>query len=114
MSARQHMTQRAGTQRPVETSDGGGGVTETYVSYLTAVPCWWSPISNAETIFSSQMGTNPTGRVYMPRATDIDERDVITSVVDRQGTMIMDGPLRVEAVIKRLDHLEIYCTQRRS
>jgi hypothetical protein len=112
MPARTLMTQRASTERGADVSDGGGGYAEVYTPLLTDVPCRWAPISNAETLFSSQMGTNPTGRLFMPLGMDVSETDRIVAVTDRRGRPLAYGPLRVEAVIRRQDHLELYCTAR--
>jgi hypothetical protein len=112
MSVRTAMKMRANTARPTEVNDGGGGVTRSFATRLTGVPCWWSPISSSENTVAAQTGVSPTSRVFMPKGTDITEADQVTEIRDRLGVLLIQGPLRVETVIPRRNHLDVYCTAR--
>jgi Phage head-tail joining protein len=107
MSTRSIMTQRAAIERNTPVSDGGGGYNDSWAEIASAVPCRaWAP-SARTVVFSDRPGVQDTRIVLMTKDTDVHEGDRLTSINDRKDNQVFDGPLIVDSIITRADHLSL-------
>jgi hypothetical protein len=117
MSARSAMTHRATIERLTHSSPGatedewghaaapeGEGDWE---ELEAAVPCrvWYS--SEREVTDGDKTAAIEDRRAIMPLGTDVTEGDRILSVTDRRGNELFAGPIRIESVGRRIDHLAL-------
>lgn len=108
MKTRFMMRHRTTIERNTPASDGGGGYTESWSTIASSQPCHAWYISTDEPVTSDRPGTIDTRAILMPLGTDIHEGDRLLSVTNRTGTKtIFDGPLSVDAVGERPDHLRL-------
>lgn len=111
MSARTAMRQRCTLERKTEVSDGGGGVTVTWATLQADVPCWaWFDAERRPELQTD--GDRPTAvedrRVMVPVGTTVKEGDRVLSVKDRLGAVIHTGPMLIDLVGRRRDHLLLF------
>lgn len=76
-------------------------------THLMDLPCrlWYS--AGREVIDGTKTAAIEDRRVIVPKETDVNVSDRIAKVTDRQGTLIYGGPMRIESVGRRQDHLEL-------
>jgi Phage head-tail joining protein len=107
MNTRFFMKYRATIQRVTRTSDNGGGYSDSWSSSSPNVPCFAWTLGTREVILSGRPGVQNTRVVLMSKSTDIQEGDRLVSVNNRQGVVVFDGPLVVDSVDERPDHLRL-------
>lgn len=109
MSARQRMRQRATVERQmqVKRDDFGGRGTPDWREHLTELPCRIWQTSGREVTDGQKIVAVDDRRMIVPLDTDVTTRDRIATVTDRQGTELYAGPMRIESVARREDHLEL-------
>lgn len=76
--------------------------------HLASLPCraWYA--SGREVIDGGKSAVIEDRRMIVPRDTDVKEEDRVASVVNRKGEAIFAGPMRIEAVGRRRDHLALH------
>lgn len=76
-------------------------------THLIDVPCraWFG--TEREVTDGNKTAAVEERRAIMPLGTDVTEADRILSVKDRKGTVLFDGPIRIESVGHRQDHLAL-------
>ncbi len=113
MSARGAMIQRATIQRDTATStdDWGGSVAPTFTDHLISVPCraWFQ--AGREVIDGDKTAVVEDRRIIFPKDTDVTEADRVTSVTNRKGIEILPGPMVIESVGLRQDHIIALVTE---
>lgn len=107
MTARSQMWMRCSLERNVETSDGGGGTTQSWVSSYTDLACVWWAEAGDERVIGGQVVRRNMDRLLVPLNTGVTARDRVSGVRDRLGNRIADGPMVIDSVNRRRDHLEL-------
>ena len=76
-------------------------------THLENVPCrvWFD--SEREVTDGSKTTAVEDRRAIMPLGTDVTEGRRLLSVTDRRGTELFAGPIRIESVGRRQDHLAL-------
>lgn len=106
MSARQAMRQRADIERDASGSDDWGGQgSPDWQPHLAGVPCHFWTAQGRAVVNGQETAVIEDLRLLLPLGTDIASTDRIGRITDRLGVPIVDGPLLVEAVVQRADHL---------
>jgi len=86
--------------------------TPSWSNHLAAVPCRsWAGSSgggagSGESVTTARTAVLLDRRVVVPLGTDVTEADRVASITYR-GTELLDGPMLIEAVVNRTDHLEL-------
>ena len=108
MGARQRMTMRASTERPVPTGaeDPFGNAVTGNTPVLVSYPCYWQAKSERVVRDSSKNVSIAEHLILFPLGTDVQERDQITSITDRRGRVLKNTRLGVLPVVRREDHIE--------
>ncbi|MBS3927090.1 MAG: head-tail adaptor protein [Sphingomonadales bacterium] len=109
MSARQRMRQRATVERQMQTNRDpfGGKGTPDWRPHIDDLPCFiWQTSGREATDGEKTVAVNDR-RMIVPLDTDVTTLDRIASVTDRQGTELYAGPMRIESVARRSDHMEL-------
>lgn len=110
MSARRWMRLRTAVERKtVDPSDPYKQ--ESWETVAAEVPCWrWSTASRR---FTSDEAAVPIKdlRLVVPLGTDVRGDDRIGDVVTRRGRVVQYGPVRVDVIETRTDHLELSLTE---
>lgn len=109
MSARQRMRQRATVERQMQTNRDpfGGKGTPDWRTHLQDLPCMIWQTAGREVTDGEKVVTVDDRRMIVPLGSDVTAQDRIASVTDRQGTELYPGPMRIESVARRTDHLEL-------
>lgn len=109
MSARQRMRQRATVERQMQTQrdDFGGRGTPDWRTHITELPCHLWQKSGREVADGQKVVAVDDRRMIVPLGTDVTTKDRIALVTDRLGTELFEGPMRIESVARRADHLEL-------
>lgn len=116
MSARDAMRQRTTIERlaappapPGEQDEWGGQPTPSAATWnvlAAGVPVWsWSTLERE--VLGEKAAVVEDLRAIVPRGTDVTERDRLNGITDRRGNVVRPGPLMIEAVVNRRDHLEL-------
>lgn len=100
------MNQRAVVERSSSTSDTGGGFTKEWTTVNTIRCRVWS-VSAIEIIASGRPESINTRIVLTPRNADVKVGDRLVSITDRKGTVLFSGPLMVNAINEKPDHLQL-------
>lgn len=74
---------------------------------LATVQCWAWSTTRREQIGTEKNAVLEDLRMIVPLNTDITENDRIASIKDRRDRVKFGGPLRIEAVVRRVTHLEV-------
>lgn len=91
-------------------TDGWEG-TPVWQPHLTGLLCRWWVRDGREEVKDGQTVVPLTEtRLIVPLGTDVTERDRVTSVTYRGGT-VQDGPLGIRAVLVRRDRIELALTE---
>jgi hypothetical protein len=71
------------------------------------IPCrlWYS--TGREVIDGTKSAPIEDRRMIVPVDTDVNVADRVAKVTNRRGTLLYDGPMRIESVGRRQDHLEL-------
>lgn len=101
------MRMRCSIERSVQIPDGGGGTSQSWVTSYAGLPCAWWAESGDEQVIGGQVVRRTMDRLLIPVGTVVTPRDRVTSVKDKQGDLIADGPIRIDSVNRRRDHLEL-------
>jgi head-tail adaptor len=113
--ARGRMRHRATVERATATPDGGGGETLGWNTHIASLPCWTWFDARREGALEETQGDKVTvledRRMIVPLGTDITEKDRIAVVKDRRGATLFAGPMRIESVGRRDDHMELYLSE---
>jgi hypothetical protein len=113
MGARATMRERATIQRDAsqaaESGRRGQKPEPDWQDHLTAVPChvWFNA---GREIVGTDNAVVEDRRMLVPKGTDVTESDRVSAVTDRRGNALegFDGPMRIETVGARADHLVVY------
>jgi hypothetical protein len=113
MTARSVMRHRCTTLRDHAGPDNWGdqGPSD-WEPNLTGVPCYaW--LDKAERVIGTDQDVMLVEmRLLMPLGTDVLESDRVAEVTDLHGsTTILDGPLLIDTIGRRLDHLVLLLKQ---
>lgn len=107
MSARGTMTHRAKIERPTTGTDSWGNPgAPVWNTHLADLPCraWFQKgrelVGDLNVVIEDR-------RMVCPRDTDIVEGDRVAEVKDRRSRLVFDGPMRIESVGRRKDHLAL-------
>lgn len=89
--------------------DANAGIADSpnFQNLGAAVPCYLWTSAGREAESTGQVTVVEDLRALIPLGTDITVTDRIATVVDRLGQTVDAGPLTVEAVLRRNDHLEL-------
>jgi hypothetical protein len=106
------MRQRCAFQRLFEIPDSGGGFNDAWSDYLTDVPCrtWW--VSGTEVAVGSRIEYASSQILLVPLDTNVTTADRVARITRRDGTLLVDGPLNIESIGRRPDHLHLVLTSR--
>ena len=85
---------------------GGKGAPD-WRSHVDNLPCFIWQTAGREVTDGEKVVTVDDRRMIVPLGTDVVATDRIASVTDRQGTELYAGPMRIESVARRSDHLEL-------
>jgi head-tail adaptor len=114
MGARQTMRMRCTLERNVETSDGGGGTTQSWVTSYTGLACRWWAEQGDEVVAGGQVVRRNRDCLIVPLGTNVTPRDRVAVITDRRGLVIVSGPVWIDAIDRRRDHLELKLSERRT
>jgi hypothetical protein len=94
--------------RNAGTADGWKGTSANWQPHLTNQPCrGWIDTSRERPTEGSDI-TLSNRTVLLPAGVDVVARtDRVVSVTDQDGNTILDGPMRIHAVINRPGHIEL-------
>lgn len=110
MGARQKMTMRCTIQRNAGATDDWGGTTPDWQTHLADVPCYayiQGRAAGREQVTEDRAVFLEDRRVLMPLDTDVTVAHRILQITDRQGQVLYDGPMTIDAVTRRRDHLQL-------
>lgn len=112
MSARTLMRHRCTIQRNIAAPNSWNNPgTPGWDQHITDQPCHaW---------FNSGRTLTPAGeevsvldiRLLLPKGTDVLDTDRIENVLDRRGNVVMAGPLIIDAIGPRKDHIALTLTE---
>jgi hypothetical protein len=89
------------------TDDGWGNpLAPDWQDHETDVPCRVVVDAGREPVDHDRTVTLVDMRLLLPLDTDVTERDRVSSVIER-GAEYHEGPLGIEAVLRRRTHLEL-------
>ena len=74
---------------------------------LQSHPCYWQVQRESFIADGRKVMALASHFMLMPQGSDIAENDRVTAVTDRKGRAFKSNTLRVMAVVRREDHLEI-------
>jgi len=102
------MTMRAVVERASYALDPWGlpGL-PTWNSHIASLACYSWANTGKEIIDGDKTAVMTDRRMIVPLGTDIVEDDRITDVEDRLGVSIFPHLMRIEAVLRREDHIEL-------
>ena len=83
----------------------GGGAAPDWDPHLSAVACHWWYESDNEIIDGEKQAVLEGWKAIVPVGTDVTEKDRISRVETRLGSVIFTGPAEVTGVGRRADHL---------
>ena len=102
------MTMRAKLERDQETgSDSFNNPLPEDFQALATVSCWAFSKARREVVDGDKTAVLEDLRLMVPLATDVNEKDRVANVLDREGTVLFAGPLRIDSVVRRRRHLEL-------
>lgn len=107
------MTQRALVERatPGATDDTNNQGPSTWSTHLAAMPCWLYGSTEREAVTEERTAVVTNLKLLAPLRADVHEQDRIRQVKDRLGTVIEDGLLYVETVLRKRSHLQLTLTR---
>jgi hypothetical protein len=109
MSARSTMTHRTTIERDQAGADSswGGTATPDWQPLLTGQPCrlWFK--AGRQVVDGAKTAAIEDFRLLLPVDVDVTTRDRVGSVTDRLGRVIMEGPMLIDTVGRRRDHLAV-------
>jgi hypothetical protein len=119
MSTRNVMTHRCDIQRNSShggTPDGWGNEQpEVWSDSIIDQPCYFWFGSNegaAVTVMDGQKAVLVQSiKMVVPLGTNVTEDDRVENVRHRHGAEIMQGPLRIDSVMQRADHVQLALTR---
>lgn len=114
--ARLRMTHRARVLRSDEIADEYGSPShdDTPAQLYAALPCYaWSPADAREVLDEDASAVFGAVRIAMPSDSGVTEGDAISSIVDRIGRTVFDGPLAITAVTPMSGHLAVMARMQR-
>lgn len=111
MRARVLMRHRATIERNTPVSDSGGGSTSSWAN-IAVTPCHaWVQTSSAQSSYIAVSGDRPgvlaTRLVIVPIGTNIKVGDRLQNIQNKRGRVLFDGPMIVDDVGERKDHLSL-------
>lgn len=113
VATRVAMTHRCSIERDVnQGSDDGWGNPRSpdWKPHLADVPCRTAgPNVGREAVTDERTVVVVDQRLLLPLDTDVTERDRLGNVTNR-GTVILRGPIGIEAVLRRATHIELMLT----
>jgi head-tail adaptor len=112
VNARSQMRMRCTIERSADVSDTGGGWTQGWTTVASGVPCHWWAVAGQEIVVGDQVVRGATDRMIVPLNTDVSARDRVATVTDRNGNQIVAGPVLIDAVLRRRDHLALQLSSR--
>jgi head-tail adaptor len=107
-SSRVGLTHRCTIERRTNTSDGGGGQTQTWAAVETDLPCRaWLESTGIESV-GDRVAEVEDRRLIVPVGTDVQPADRVTVTVRGEAFMSV---MPVSSVARRTGHLEIVCRE---
>jgi hypothetical protein len=108
VSSRVGLTQRCTIERDQAAVDDGWGQPgpPDWQPHVEDVPCRAWVEAGREPVDRERTATLIDRRIMVPVDTDVTERDRVAQVTER-GDVVLDGPMGIEAVLRRRDHLEL-------
>lgn len=110
---RGRMTMRTDVLRNQTSSDPwGGDGAPNFQAHLQGVSCRGYVASTGSAAGRVALDEDRTvaiedRRVAVPLDADVQVGDMLDDVVDRQAKVLFDGPMQVDAVLRRVTHLEL-------
>lgn len=113
MSARSTMRHRCTIQRDQAGEDTGYGGQEDpdWQDHLTDQACHFWFRAGRQITDGSKTAVVEDQRLLVPLGTDVKATDRILTVTDRLGSTIIQGPLLIDTVGRRQDHLVLFLKQ---
>lgn len=109
MPARSAMTHRATIQRDMQSStdEYNQPGRPQWEDHLVAHPCraWFR--SGREIQDGQKIASVNELSVIVPKGTDVTPGDRLDEVADRRGNVIFQGPVRIESIGQRRDHIAL-------
>ena len=107
MTARSRMTMRCTVQRDFNTivDPYGGPAGPQFGAHIASLPCYAWATREREVVDGEKNAVIADWRAIVPKGSDVNEDDKLTSVQDRLGVSIASADFRIESVIRRQDHL---------
>lgn len=103
------MVHRCTVERATAGTDAWGNpAIPAWATHLPALPCraWYS--AGREVTDAGKTAVVEDRRMIVPRDTDVREDDRVAAVTNRKGEMLFPGPMRIESVGRRRDHLDLH------
>jgi hypothetical protein len=72
---------------------------------------WWAEVGRGEVVAADRAATLRASRMMVPADADIRTSDRVARIENRLGVVLVAGPLDIEQVIPRSDHLLVMLTQ---
>lgn len=109
MSACSSMSHRATVERSTPANTGWGNPgPDSWAPSSVDVRCRaWYDSGREQTGVEGKTAEVELVRAIFPLGTDITSKDRLDSVRDRLGNVVFPGPLKVEAVGRRADHIPV-------
>jgi hypothetical protein len=108
VSSRVALRQRCTIERDVASVDDGWGQPgpPDWQPHLEDVPCRTWVEAGREPVDLGRTATFIDRRIIVAVDIDVTERDRVAEVTER-GDVVLDGPMGIEAILRRPDHLEL-------
>jgi len=107
ISSRVALRHRCTIERDAASTDTWGNPdTPDWQAHLADVPCRVIVDAGREPVDSDRTVVVVDLRLIVPLSTDVTEQDRVSEIVER-GSDYTDGPLGIEAVLRRRTHLEL-------
>lgn len=107
------MTMRATLQRDGARQDEYGQPGPTSWETTAHVACWAWQGGGRRSQQVPRVVESDEPTMIVPKGTDVVSGDRVLEVYDRRGTVVFENPLYVDAVVRRLDHLEVRLREHR-
>lgn len=103
------MTQRALVQRftPGTVDDFGNSLPGTWATHIASLACWWYGSTEREAVTEETTAVVADIKLLVPVDADVTEQDRINQVKDRLGTVVLDGILGIETVLRLRSHKQL-------
>ena len=113
MTARSRMTQRALVQRSTSPGedDFGNPLPGVWATHIAAMPCWWYGSTEREAVTEETTAVVTDIKLMVSLTADVTEQDRINQIKDRLGTVVLDGILGIETVLRLRSQKQLTLSQ---